>query len=349
MSTTQSLVCVCLDSASALLFILMERVIHLSKALSQEQRTPSTQIVKIYEQSSSELLSFLQNVGGPTTDYKARLERMIGKLNDLTGVKQVVVLTIPSKYTTSDWGALYWTFLHAVSILIEYFMEIGSLLDTLDLPLLVYNIDAILFCGECRHHYTIIKNTEPIKNCIKRIAFGFTIGGLTDFHNIITDNIYKTSRKLQKTPRAFSIVDMAITWGAIENDLNIETISTTNEYLKPHVDWQTNTHIALSILCAVRLEQTYVVSSQYLKRRIYDESTSAEDIDKIFFDIVSLKPEVIDKVSAPNRDFVFRAVGYLYSEYYEEILKPVFDSRVTNTKQLEAINTLVSKAIKAKK
>lgn len=131
--------------------------------------------------------------------------------------------------------------------------------------------------------------------------------------------------------------------------MNIETISTTNKYLKPHVDWQTNTHAALSILCAVRLEQTYVVSSQYLKRQIYDDSTSAEDIDELFFDIVSLKPEVIDKVSAPNRDFVFSAVGFLYYEYYEEILKPVFNSRVTDAKQLEAISTLASKAIKVKK
>lgn len=306
----------------------MDHVVHLSKTKMECLVSPNERIRKMYELSSGEFLAFIQSIG-PQNDYKNRVKRLIERLNRLMGISDTpVVLTIPNKYYTSDWGRLYWTFFHIVSILIEYYIETRQLNDTLDLPLLIYNVDQILYCSLCYTHYTSIKNTDAIKDCIKRIAFGFTISGVMDFHNIITNNIYMTDKKHKKQPRQFSVIDMAVQWQAIEDDSNIQEYATMNDYLRPHVDWQTEIHTALSILCALKLKIRFTEASKIMKTEIYTNDMNKMKIDELFFDLVSMKEDVVSKIHEGNLEFYYFALRFIYLYWYDKYLKDDFERRL---------------------
>ena len=276
---------------------------------------------------------------------------MIDSLNRLTGTKRTVVLTLADKYDVTTWGNLYWSFFHAASILIAHYLEVGELKDTLDFPLLMHNIDQILYCGVCKHHYMQIKNTTAIKDgTTKAMSFGFTIRATLDLHNLITRNIYDNSdeytrlQRFGRELRLFNIADMVLTWGVFENTMGIIETSTKNEYLKPHVDWQTDVHIALTIICAVaKTKNGYIQASEFIKTNIYEKHNDAEEfrvlVDDVFFDAVSLKKSVIEGIDGRNREYFFPAVGFLYERYYESLLRGEFERRIKDREQLKNIRT----------
>lgn len=320
----------------------MQHVIRLADDSLRQQKRPNARVLESYERTSAEFLSFIDNMtgggGGGGGDYVNRIHRMVDKLNELTGINTAPVLTLPSKYYTETWGSLYWTFLHATSILVAYFIEIGKLHDTLDFPLIVYNIDRILPCSMCKTHYEQIKHTEAIKSCVKRMAFGFTISALLEFHNIITHDIYKHEYKYKKEPRPFSIIDMSMKWNAIENDSNITTHATVDEYLKPHVDWQTEIHTALSILCAIERGTNYIEASNYMKTVVYKNLDDPKNRD-LFFDLVSMKQSAVEKIHSPDREFYLQAVQFLFVNWYEKFFKVEFESRITDSEELARVKS----------
>lgn len=327
----------------------MYHVTREAKASMEAQERPSALVLTAWERTSNEISSFVKHFQG-SVDYKQRLERLIDRLNELTGTKRTVVLTLADKYDVTTWGNLYWTFFHAASILVAYYIEIGRLEDTAEFDLLMHNIDEILYCGICKYHYKSIKDTAAIKDgTTKNMSFGFTIRATVDMHNLITRNIYDTSdnytriQRFGKELRQFNVVDMALTWGVVENTTRITAPSTKNEYLKPHVDWQTDVHIALSIICAVtKTKNGYIHASEFIKENIYrNENSSAEErckiIDETFFDAVSLRPSVIDQIDEKNREYFLAAVGFLYERYYESVLRNDFETRITDSKHLNII------------
>lgn len=329
-----------------------------SKTSMETQKKPSALVLSAWERSSNELSSFVKHFQGGV-DYKHRLERMIDRINELTGTKRSVVLTLADKYDVTKWGNLYWTFFHAASILIAYYMEIGKLNDTAEFELLMHNIDEILYCGICKYHYQTIKNSAAVRDgTTKNMSFGFTIRATIDLHNLITQNIHDTSDKYTqiqrfgKELRLFNIVDMALTWGVFENSTRITETSTTDEYLKPHVDWQTDVHVALSIICAVtHTKNGYIHASEFIKNNIY-EGTEANErrklIDETFFDAVSLKPSTVDHIDEKNREYFMSAVGFLYDRYYESVLRNEFETRIVDPKHLTIIRNFAKAVIRRK-
>lgn len=320
----------------------------------ESQKRPSALVLSAWERTSNELSSFVKHFPGGV-DYKQRLERMIDRINELTGTKRTVVLTLADKYDVTTWGNLYWTFFHAASILIAYYIEIGRLKDTAEFDLLMHNIDEILYCGICKYHYKSIKDTAVIKDgTTKNMSFGFTIRATIDLHNLITQNIYDTSDKYTriqrfgKELRLFNVVDMALTWGVFENTTQITEPSTKNEYLKPHVDWQTDVHVALSVICAVtKTKSGYIHASEFIKEHIYKNATETV-VDDVFFDAVSLKPSVIGDIDEKNREYFLAAVGFLYERYYESLLRRDFENRITDTNHLNIIRTFAKQVDKRK-
>lgn len=336
----------------------MYHVISESKVSMDSQKRPSALVLSAWERTSNEISSFVKHFQG-SVDYKQRLERMIDRVNELTGTKRTVVLTLADKYDVTTWGNLYWTFFHAASILIAYYIEIGKLNDTAEFDLLMHNIDEILYCSICKYHYKSIKETAAIKDgTTKNMSFGFTIRATMDLHNLITQNIYDTSDKYTriqrfgKELRLFNIVDMALTWGVFENTTRITEPSTKNEYLKPHVDWQTDVHIALSIICAViKTKNGYIHASEFIKERIYknpDVDEKRKIIDDAFFDAVSLKPSSVDQIDERNREYFLAAVGFLYERYYDSVLRDEFEKRLNDTNHLNIIRNFAKEVKKRK-
>lgn len=334
----------------------MDHVIDESKASMESQKIPSALVLSAWERTSNELLSFVKHFEGGV-DYKQRLERMVNRVNELTGTKRTVVLTLPDKYDVTMWGNLYWTFFHAASILIAYYIEIGKLEDTVEFDLLMHNIDEILYCGICKYHYKSIKETPAIRDgTTKNMSFGFTIRATIDLHNLVTKNIYDTLDKYTRVQRfgrelkLFNIVDMALTWGVFENTTRITQSSTSNEYLKPHVDWQTDVHVALSIICAViKTKNGYIHASEFIKTNIYNNENIDERrklTDDTFFDAISLKPSVIDEIDEKNREYFIAAVGFLYERYYESVLRNEFASRIVDKTHSIAIQNFAKQVVK---
>lgn len=201
--------------------------------------------------------------------YNEMLEKLIDKLTTIFKLKRTVIYVRVNSYTTTQWGNVYWLFMHYASILLSYAYSNGLINDYLDFPSIVYNIDEILPCPMCKAHYLTIKQSPEVKATIKTIAFGMTITGLIDFHNIITSNVDQTLEYMNQPKRSrFTMPDFVLKYKCVELPDKPATAK-IQTYIPKNVDWQSTTHAHLTIILAIYCPQLYLQASCTMKNLIY--------------------------------------------------------------------------------
>lgn len=228
------------------------------------------------------ILSYFYNYTAPfrkaAPKYGAMLMNTINKLCAVYNLKLRDFLVHVDKHSKNDWGNLYWSFLHYTSILIAYAYEENLILDVLNFPSIVYNINEILPCQQCIHHYMAIKESDEIKTCIKYIAYGYVMSGLQQFHRLITKNVESTPEyaNIPKQPY-FSVSDYAMKYKCIE--LQNEKIKLSESYIRNSVDLQTETHVLLTTLLITYFRQPYGRGSNLLKHNVYINDENFKSIN----------------------------------------------------------------------
>lgn len=124
-----------------------------------------------------------------STKYKESLFVIINTLSNIYNLKTSFIYFNPKNFTRKEWGNIYWTFFHYASILIQHAFFEKKIHSMLNLPLIIFNVDEILICSICKHHYDSIKHSDAVKEVIKEMSFGSIIAGIYKFHNIINSNI----------------------------------------------------------------------------------------------------------------------------------------------------------------
>lgn len=235
-------------------------------------------IIKAYQPVMSEFYELSAPYRTAAKKYNQALENFIKTIGGLYGVEAEPMVVYPDKYSPTDWGNVYWQFLHLSSILLSYAFENGRINNLLDFPLIVYNIDLILPCAKCAHHYSLIKNNPEVTQTIKALSFGSVLVSLQIFHNIITANIDKSPDYANSPNRdPFLIPDFALKYKCI--DSRSETLKKSNEYIKSCIDWQPTTHTLLCVILSTYCSQSYERTSKILKYKLYAKNESFSGIN----------------------------------------------------------------------
>lgn len=226
-------------------------------------------IVEKFEPILDEFYELSEQSRRNAPKYNQILENLIDKLTNIFNLKRTVIYVRVNSYTTTQWGNVYWLFMHYTSILLSYAYSNGLINDYLDFPSIIYNIDTILPCPMCRSHYLAIKQTPEVKATIKTIAFGMTITGLIDFHNIITANVDQTLEHMHKPKRnRFTMPDFVLKYKCVELPDKPNAVK-NQTYIPKDVDWQSTTHAHLSIILAIYCPQLYLQASCTMKQLVY--------------------------------------------------------------------------------
>lgn len=120
------------------------------------------------------------------------------------------------------WGPMFWANLHTTTILYQKLIYDGIIPPTSNkLPKLIQNMEAVLFCSICSHHFSSTKTNNKFTNNLKlardKIAFGAFVYGGYVFHNEITENINKT---LKYKRNQIAVLDFANYYGVYPNDID---------------------------------------------------------------------------------------------------------------------------------
>lgn len=211
--------------------------------------------------------------------YNEIFEKFVKTICEIYDIRREPMVIYPNKYTTREWGNVYWDFLHLSSILLSYAFETGKIDTLLNFSTLVYNVDCILPCPKCEAHYAAIKNKPELKQIIKVMNFGSVMISLQIFHNVITDNIDKTPDYANMPNRdRFLVADFALKYKCI--DVQDEIIKRSSTYSKSHIDWQPVAHVLLSIILSAYCSQpSYDRASNLLKIKLY--STIRPNVVKV--------------------------------------------------------------------
>lgn len=237
-----------------------------------------TKICEAYKPILDEFYELSANYRHNKPVYNSYLEKFITEICDIYKIQRTMLLVHSDKYTTNDWGNVYWLFLHYSSILVNYAYEQGKITYFLNFPLIVYNIDSILPCSKCIGHYQQIKNSFNVKNVIKQMAFGSNINGLLKFHNIITQNVDNTPEHVNRPNRPlFTHAKFAAKYQCIE--MQSEKLQKSKVYEMTYVDWQPKIHNLLTIILATYCPQRYSRTSYNLKRIVYNADKSFNNIN----------------------------------------------------------------------
>lgn len=157
--------------------------------------------------------------------YISRLQTVINFITKKFNLTLMFVSINPSKYTIAEWGNVYWKFMHSASILYEIGNKSDSELNEDFFPYIIYNIDFVIPCGNCKAHYSQIKKTDNITNIVKKISFGNYISGVYEFHNAITNNINSLTRSNRNL---FSPLEFAQQWFLFSTFTEPATLTTYN-------------------------------------------------------------------------------------------------------------------------
>ncbi|AYP97923.1 Ac92-like protein [Mauternbach virus] len=251
----------------------------LFKKIAQEFKNLNIDvIIAEYENVLSEFYDLSRPFRKNSPKYNGYLENLIKTLCRVYSIRLEILHIDVHKYSTSEWGNVYWRFLHLTSILLNYAFERKYIEDFLDFPLIVYNIDYILPCQMCINHYKQIKQNDNVQAAIKSIAFGSAVIGMQTFHNLITINVDSTLEYSNRPKRPiFYIQNFASTYKCI--CMMEENVKKHSTYMKTKLDWQPNTHSIITSLLVTYLNSSYTRVSSLLKRIVYMNDSNFVDIE----------------------------------------------------------------------
>lgn len=219
----------------------------------------------------SEFEAYVEGIAVPDA-YRSRLSAFTAFLKSAFHLSTAVMLVHTNKYSTDMWGPLYWSFLHYASILLQYALCTGLTDDVKEFPVLVYNIDMVLPCNVCIAHYLSVKHQTHVRNLIKIMSFGHVMQGLYQFHNVISENVYRhrypMAAKDANVPpfRVFTAIDFAKRYHCYPLTTVADNEHKSSEYCRPRLDWQSPLHISVSVILGVDYKVSYSRASNYVKR-----------------------------------------------------------------------------------
>ena len=254
----------------------------LDKAKQQLESYTIDRVVAAFVPVLSEFEAYIEGIAIPEA-YRTRLSAFIAFLKSTFELSTTVMLVQTSKYSTDMWGSLYWSFLHYASILLQYALYTGLTDDVKDFPTLVYNIDKMLPCSMCIAHYLSVKHQNHVRYLIKMMSFGHVIQGLYQFHNVISENVYRhrypmVAKDANIPPfRTFTPIDFAKRYHCYPLTTTAEKAHKSSEYSRPRLDWQSPLHLSVSVILVVNFNVSYSRVSNYLKRMYDQRHTSSSD------------------------------------------------------------------------
>lgn len=247
---------------------------HLLPTIAAEFEQLSTvTLVEWYRPTVSEFLALISTARQPSPEavaYFKVLDHLVSTLETTFHFSHYPMLVETHKYTTDQWGLVFWRFLHLTSGLIAIGYADHRLPGMLDLATIVRHIDLILPCGRCAQHYREIKNTTAVLDVIKRLAFGDVVEGLHIFHQIISDNVARSIEHINRPrPPPYRLADFAYEYGFIDAHDELHLKSST--YVRAQIEWQPAVHALLTTILAVFLRQPYARMSALVKIRFYHQ------------------------------------------------------------------------------
>lgn len=233
-------------------------------------------VVTAFAPVLSEFEAYVEGIVIPEA-YRNRLSAFIAFLKSAFELSTTVMLVQTNKYSTDMWGPLYWSFLHYASILLQYALHAGLTDDVKEFPTLVYNVDKMLPCSMCIAHYLSVKHQNNVRYLIKMMSFGHVIQGMYQFHNVISENVYRhrypTVGKDANGPppfRTFTPIDFAERYHCYPLTSAADRVHKSSQYSRPGLDWQSPLHLSISVILVINFNVSYSRVSNYLKR-MYDQ------------------------------------------------------------------------------
>lgn len=225
-----------------------------------------------------------------STKYKTSLFVIINTLSNIYKLKTSFVYFIPKNFNRKEWGNIYWTFFHYASILIQHAFFEKKIHSMLNLPLVLFNIDEILICSICKHHYTSIKHSDAVKETIKEISFGSIIAGVYKFHNIINSNITMFQKDVPPHP-FFTPIDFIELYKCSPN---LPSITTSREYVNLPCLFQSKIQAFLTNILNVK----YYIGEQAAYKLVVDllENVQKEE------NVTAFKKLVAQTLNQSNTD-----------------------------------------------
>ncbi|KAI5630601.1 p33 [Venturia canescens] len=203
--------------------------------------------------------------------YKNLIDGFLHFLSVTYDLNKETMLVNVGNYSTSEWGPLYWSFLHLSSILLQHALAEKMVNDVRGFPAIIYNIDEILPCSMCQQHYYNIKDSSEIRQIIKTIAFGHVVQGTFYFHGMITENMNKSDRF--ETKPAFLTTQFCELYHCFPTSMQ-DTRSLSTIARSP-IDWQSTLHVHLSVILGIASQVSFLRASNRLKRLYGFEPTIA--------------------------------------------------------------------------
>lgn len=289
-------------------------------------------IVARYVPVVEEFLAYNEDAFEREHAFRDVVDKLVLELSRAYDFQLDVLFVKTSTYTTDLWGNLFWSFVHLSAILITHAFNANLIGDILDFPTIVYNIDAILPCSMCAEHYRAIKNTTPVRACVKQMSFGYVISGAMNFHNIVTANIDKMQRA-NAFPRThpFGTIDHARVYGCIE--LQQRELTKTRTYARNSVAWQPRDHRLIATLASIGSQplRSFVETTALLESAYSDKRDARDDI------ILSLERaltfRVNDKVIDDNKQLYRSTLSEFYSAHASAVERLLLDLRDGNAEE----------------
>lgn len=195
-------------------------------------------------------------------EYDRHLTDFIDSLCSVYGIQRLVRFVEINNYSPTEWGPVYWRFLHFSSILYSYGVEKKLMPKTHNFALIVRNIWVILPCSVCSYHFSLIKDEPVIEYIVKSIAFGLMVSGTQGFHNKVTENVDASYPNLPNRDM-FVLADFALAYKCIAT--RDEGLNSAKEFIATYIDWQPTTHTLLTTILAAYCQQGYARTSTLLK------------------------------------------------------------------------------------
>lgn len=253
------------------------------QAMLDKRSASIDDVVEAYVPIVEEFLAFNERTFARAEPYRDAVYETVNELARVYDFRVGMMFVKPETYTPEDWGPLFWRFVHLTAILVTHAYQTDRIGDMLRFPTIVYNIDVILICSICANHYAAIKNTPEIRNCLKEMSFGYAMTGAQNFHNIVTQNVYRTSPVPVRPKPRFGQIDHAEVYGCIELPEKRDQASRTRTYARNVVSWQPPKHRRLAILVSLgsRPLRSYVDASLLLERAYADpeDTKTRSEID----------------------------------------------------------------------
>lgn len=248
-----------------------------TKVQDEFREMSMTSLVTEFANVASEFIELSARKRELEPEYSKILMSFINQLCAVFKCRTIPMLADVNKYTTLQWGNVYWRFMHYSSILVGYAYEHKMICSFLDFATVVYQIHLILPCSMCRGHFLAIRDSQNVKDAIKLIAFGMPVLGVHRFHNIITDNVDTVMTKMsahQERRPPFLMSDFARTYKCIA--FADETTKSSTTYVKTFFDWQPITHTLIATILMTYTRQSYLRASCFVKT-VYNATIGMEN------------------------------------------------------------------------